>query len=85
MTHGGVVGAWYYPNDTKIPHANDITAVTLARYDYNRQVRLGRGASGSVPPGMYRCEVLHLIQGVLINATIMLQKGKLRLQSTFNK
>ena len=74
----GVVGEWFYPNGTTVPHGNENIVADFASYHYTNQIRLAKEVSASEPPlGVFTCEVLDISTRVLYNASIIIQISKL--------
>ena len=75
----GVVGNWYYPNSTKVPCGSAASEeLKLRRFGYTHQVRLARSPDSTPLPGIYTCRVPQLSTGVLYNASITIDMGKLQ-------
>ena len=69
--NGSVVGDWFYPNHTIVPHGNERNVVDFATYHYTNQIRLARADDSAPPLGVYTCNVDNSY-----NASITIQIGK---------
>ena len=74
----GAVGDWYYPDSTQVPRGSDGKQLKSSRIGYTHQVRLARSPDSTPPPGVYTCVVPEPVTGVLHNASITIDMGKLQ-------
>ena len=66
---------WHFPNGTIVPRHSDVPSANFTKSAFIHQVRLNRRNNALTPNGIYECRVPDALTGVLVNATITLERG----------